>query len=82
MSNRLRILESMWYSKESIKLIPFKNRNDKLMSIHVRILEFIGIEENIGLVGFLLENLVNKYMVRIIRQRNRVIGENYQRFWQ
>jgi hypothetical protein len=72
----------MWYSKESIKLIPFKNRNDKLMSIHVRILEFIGIEENIGLVGFLLENLVNKYMVRIIRQRNRVIGENYQRFWQ
>jgi len=56
MSNRLRILESMWYSKESIKLIPFKNRNEKLMSIHVRILEFIGIEENIGLVGFLLEN--------------------------
>jgi hypothetical protein len=31
--------------------------NAGFMSIHVRILEFIGIEENIGLVGFLLENV-------------------------
>jgi hypothetical protein len=57
MSNRLRILESIWYSKENIGLIWLKKGNAGFMSIHVRILEFIGIEENIGLVGFLLENV-------------------------
>jgi hypothetical protein len=47
----------MWYSKENIGLIDFQNRNAKLMSIHVSILEFIDIEDNIGLVEFLLENI-------------------------
>jgi hypothetical protein len=50
-------LEFMWYSKENIRLIGFQNRNAKLMSIHVSTLEFIGIEDNIRLVKFPLENI-------------------------